>query len=308
MMKKIALISSFCNDENKINVLVSNMKKLKEMNFDILLLSPIHLDKEVTNYCDYYFFTKDNPVYNWPQRGWNFWRTFFLDGKHVRISKTVSDYGWASLNQIKQLNAIALNLDYDYYYHLIYDLKIDEKNIKYFSEPHDRLVFPSKRGETIWGVGLHLMIFNKNYLKIFNNHIREESYNSIKMNESVFDWLHKVVNIIPLQVAETPAEDEIYLYENEDIFNYSKENGFKFFIDKNDKTLEPIKILFYDVREEFKLLLPQNDIVEVINRDCIVELGFNKFNMKQILLQLNEKNTDITQLISEVKHNTLEFL
>ena len=307
-MKKIALISSFCNDENKINVLISNMKKLKEMNFDILLLSPIQLDTEVTKYCDYYFFTKDNPVYNWPLRGWNFWRTFYLDGNHVKVSKTVSDYGWASLNQIKQLNAIALNLDYDYYYHLIYDLKIDENIKKYFLEPNDRLVFPSKRGETIWNVGLHLMTFNKEYLKIFNNHIREESYNSIQVNESVFDWLHKIVNIIPLQVAERAVEDEIYLYENEDIFNYSTEKNFKFFIDKNDKTLEPIKILFYDVRQELKLLLPQNDRIEFINRDCIIELGFNKMDMRQVFIQVGDKIINITQDIFEVKHNTLEFL
>jgi hypothetical protein len=307
-MKKIALISSFCNDENKINVLISNIKKLKEMNFDILLLSPIHLETEVIKYCDYYFFTKDNPVYNWPFRGWNFWRTFYLDEKHIKISKTVSDYGWASLNQIKQLNAIALNLDYDYYYHLIYDLKIDEGNTKYFLQPNDRLVFPSKRGETIWNVGLHLMVFNKNYLKIFNDHISEESYNSIQFNESVFDWLYKIVNIIPLKVAESAVEDEIYLYENEDIFNYSTENRFKFFIDKNDKTLEPIKILFYDVRDELKLLLPQNNRIEFINRDCIIELGFNKLDMKQVFIQVEDKITDITELILEVKHNTLEFL
>ena len=307
-MKKIALISSFCNDENKTNVLISNIKKLKEMNFDILLISPIHLDTEVIKYCDYYFFTKDNPVYNWPLRGWNFWRTFYLDEKHVKISNTVSDYGWASLNQIKQLNAVALNLDYDYYYHLIYDLKIDEDIIKYFLEPSDRLVFPSKRGETIWKVGLHLMIFNKEYLKIFNNHIREESYNSIEEIESVFDWLYKIVNIIPLKVAESAVEDEIYLYENEDIFNYSTENRFKFFIDKNDKTLEPIKILFYDVKEGLKLLLPQNNRIEFINRDCIIELGFNKLDMKQVFIQVEDKITDITELILEVKHNTLEFL
>jgi hypothetical protein len=30
--------------------------------------------------------------------------------------------------------------------------------------------------------------------------------------------------------------------------------------------------------------------------------------MKQVLLQVKEKITDITKLISEVKHNTLEFL
>lgn len=307
-MKKLALISSFCNDENKINVLISNMKKLKEMGFDILLLSPIQLDTEVTKYCDYYFYTKDNPVYNWPFRGWNFWKTFYLGERHVKISKTVSDYGWASLNQIKQLNAIALNLDYNYYYHLIYDLKIDENITKYFLEPKDRLVFPSKRGETIWNVGLHLIIFNKDYLKIFNNHIREESYNSIQENESVFDWLYKIVNIIPLQVAERAVEDEIYLYENEDIFNYSTDKNFKFFIDKNDKTLGPIKLLFYDVRKEIKLLLPQNDRIEFINRDCVVDLEFNKMDMREVFIQVDDKITDITQVIFEVKHNTLEFL
>lgn len=307
-MKKLALISSFCNDETKINVLVRNMEKLKEMNFDILLISPIHLDIEVTKYCDYYFFTKDNPVYSWPIRGWNFWRTFYMDGKHIKISKTVSDYGWASLNQIKQLNAIALNLEYDYYYHIIYDLKIDDTIIKYFLEPKNKLVFPSKRGETIWNVGLHLMIFDKSYLKIFDNHIREESYNSILYNESVFDWLSKVVNIIPLQIAEDAVEDEIYIYENEDIFNYSTEESFKFFIDKNDKTLEPIKILFYDVRTNLKLLLPQLERMEFIYGDCIIDLGFNKFDIKDVLIQKDDKIIDITKIIYDIKHNTLEFL
>jgi hypothetical protein len=130
----------------------------------------------------------------------------------------------------------------------------------------------------------------------------------------------------PLHFLEEPQEDKtikqtavntiiifivailIYLYENEDIFNYSTENRFKFFIDKNDKTLEPIKILFYDVRDELKLLLPQNNRIEFINRDCIIELGFNKLDMKQVFIQVEDKITDITELILEVKHNTLEFL
>ena len=37
-MKKLALISSYCNDANKKNVLVSNILKLKEFGFDMVLV------------------------------------------------------------------------------------------------------------------------------------------------------------------------------------------------------------------------------------------------------------------------------
>jgi glycosidase len=43
-MKKLALISSFCDTEEKKNVLTENLDILKNLNIDTLLISPIQSD------------------------------------------------------------------------------------------------------------------------------------------------------------------------------------------------------------------------------------------------------------------------
>jgi hypothetical protein len=308
-MKKLALISSYCDSQEKIDVLIKNIKKIKEKNIDVLVISPFPLDVNVVKNMDYFFVTKDNPVYEWPKKGWNFWQQQMLGGKVVTISKTVSDYGWASLHQVKTLNNIGITLDYDYYYHLIYDLKITDTVLHYFNQEHDKLVFPSKRNETIWDVGLHFMIFNKQNLNIFNSYITEESYNSIPTEESVFDWLKKVVNLLPIKIATTPVEDEIYLYENEDIFDYSPSKKIKLFIEKNDLTYGDIKLFFYGITTEIPVKLQiSNQMETIITQPQIVNLGFNKFNMKTVNLYIQDELFDLTETIKKVKHNTLDIL
>ena len=62
MNKKVALISSFCDSENKIAILNENIKKLKDNNLDVMLISPLVLPEETVKLCDYFFYTKDNVI------------------------------------------------------------------------------------------------------------------------------------------------------------------------------------------------------------------------------------------------------
>jgi hypothetical protein len=309
-IKKVALISSFCNDQEKINVLNKNIDIIKELGLDIIVLSPFFLPKEIVDKCDYFFVTKDNPVYEWPKKGWNFWRETLYKGRTLKISKTVSDYGWAGVHQIKQLNELALNFDYTHYYHLIYDLKItDSVKLQFDQHPPDKIVFPSKRGETIWKVGLHLMIFNKENLRKFNNFITEESYNTIDKLDSSFDWLAKVVDLMPINIGNFPVEDEIYIFENTDIYNYSPADRVKFFIEKNDKTQASIKLYFYEVDDvKVELYIYEDDRHVSVRNGDIVDLNFNKFNFKEVVLVIDNKTYNITDTIKNVKHNTLDIL
>ena len=71
-MKKIALISTFCDTDEKIYTLINNIKKLKEVGLDTLVISPIKLPSRIIEISDFVFFTKENPVFNWPQRGFTF--------------------------------------------------------------------------------------------------------------------------------------------------------------------------------------------------------------------------------------------
>ena len=57
-MKKIALISTFCDTEEKQNVLYENIVKLKEFGVDVMALSPnfITLPQHIISSCDYFFY------------------------------------------------------------------------------------------------------------------------------------------------------------------------------------------------------------------------------------------------------------
>ena len=72
-MKKIALISTFCNTPEKVHILVENVKILKSLGVDVMVNSFISLEPEIINYFDFYFQTKENPLLRWPERANTFW-------------------------------------------------------------------------------------------------------------------------------------------------------------------------------------------------------------------------------------------
>ena len=46
-MKKIVLITSFCNNEEKINVLENNLTTIKNLGLDTILYTAIHLPEKI---------------------------------------------------------------------------------------------------------------------------------------------------------------------------------------------------------------------------------------------------------------------
>jgi hypothetical protein len=205
---------------------------------------------------------------------------------------------------VKQLSEIALNLGYDQFFHMIYDLKIDENVIEGFNSNKDFSIYPSKRGDIIWQTGLHYMIFNRENLKEFISQISLESYMSEKDSDA-FEWLRILKEKLPYTTEITPVEDLIYFYENLDLFNYSPTDKFKFYVEKNDETAEPIKLLFYEMKgQEIKVKV--DDKVEIVNTDKLVNLGFNKTNYHTVILEMDSVEYDITDIIKKVKHNTIK--
>jgi hypothetical protein len=153
------------------------------------------------------------------------------------------------------------------------------------------------------------MIFSKENLRKFTSFITEESYNTIDKLDSSFDWLAKIVDLMPIKIGDFPVEDEIYIFENTDIYNYSPVEKVKYFIEKNDKTQANIKLYFYDIEGSSVdvYVYEDNKHTSVKNGD-IVDLNFNKFNFKEVVLTINNRTYNITNTIREVKHNTLDIL
>lgn len=308
-MKKIALISTFCDDERKINVLSKNIDKLKEMELDVLIISPIELPTFIIQKADYCFFTKDNPVLEWPEKAMFAWSDLTYNGKTIKITKTYSDYGWAGLYQVRKMSEIALTFDYDVFYHMIYDLIIDDNVIEGINSNRVCNVYPSQREDIIWQVGLHFMIFDRKNLIEFISHITLESYLSAQGGDA-FVWLHQLKEIFNYTQETTPVFDEIYYYEGHDFFNSSPISGLKFFVEKNDETSENIKLFFYEIESPINIFISINgDISQYdINKFDIIDLGFNKSNICNVLIYYNQKEYDITKILTKIKHNTLNYL
>jgi SAM-dependent methyltransferase len=305
-LNKVALISTFCDTQEKLDVLEKNIKIVKSHNLDVIAISPFNLPESITKLCDYVFVTKDNPVLEWPVRSMYAWRKVTLNGKLHTIARTYPDYGFAGLTQIKQLSEIALNFGYNQFYHMIYDLKIDENVIDGFNSDKTCSVYPSKRGDSNWEAGLHYMIFDKNNLSKFISQITLENYLSLKDSHS-FEWLKSIQSVVGYNVEPIAVEDEIYYYEGFDFFNFSPIKGLKFFIEKNDETLTPIKLLFYENQfdTEIKIKVGETINVGVINDYAIFDLGFNKLNPQQVTITVDSVEYDITNIILNLKHSFL---
>jgi SAM-dependent methyltransferase len=306
--KKVALISSFCDNQEKIDVLEKNIKIIKSHNLDVIVISPFNLPEHITNQCDYFLITKDNPILDWPKRAMYAWRGLNFNGTKYNLAKTYPDYGFAGLTQIKQLSQIALGLDYNQFYHMIYDIKINENVIEGFYSDRDNSVYPSKRKDDVWPVGLHYLIFNKENLINFISHINLETYLGVK-NGDAFAVLHSLQAKLNYVIEKTPVEDEIYYYENTDFFNFSPIEDLKFFIENNDQNPATIKILFYDIvgEKEIKLKIGETETIHTVRSLYLIDLGFDKFNIQPVTIESDNVIYDITEIIKNIKHSTLKI-
>jgi len=309
-MKKIVLISTFCDTQEKLDILEKNIKTIKSFNMDVMIISPFYLEKNIVELCDYFFLTKDNPVLDWPQKSMMQWSIVFYNNKQYKFSRTYPDYGFSGLSQVKQLSDIAINLNYEQYHHIIYDLIIDQNVIDGFLSDKTCNVYPSKRGDMIWPVGLHYMIYNKEKLIEFTSHISLENYLSCNDGDA-FVWLLNLQHIIGYQIEETPVQDVIDFYRDFDFFNYSTIPGVKMFVDKNDwmfnQDVDTINLVFYDTFKDIKVFIDGVDSHYSVNNFLIIDLKFNKTNYKNVVLEVDSVQYDITKTIIDIKHNVIEY-
>jgi len=314
-MKKVAMISGFCDSQKKIDVLEKNIKIIKSHNVDVIVISPFFLPKNIVDICDYFFITKDNPILEWPVKSMIYKRFWSYKEKKYRVGRSYPDYGFAALYQHKQLGEIALNLDYDKFYYTVYDLKIDNNVINgLISNDKVNNIYSFKRNESFWRTSLHFLIFNRENLKNFIFEITLEKYLKQKDGD-VEKWIGNLQTKLNYVVEEIPVTDEIYYYENLDFFNYSPVEDFKFFIEKNDETLGNIKLLFYGFLGEKEINIKigeETDSLFVYGESTnklyihdmyIYDLGFNKDYNKSVILEYNSINYDLTDTIKKIKHN-----
>ena len=115
-MKRIVLISTFCNTEEKQDILYGTLTKIKNLGLDTMIICPnfIKLKENIITLSDFVFYTKENPLLSWPIRQYTHWfEKEITENRICTFHEGHVDYGWAALYQIKKLSQIALTFDYD---------------------------------------------------------------------------------------------------------------------------------------------------------------------------------------------------
>jgi hypothetical protein len=306
-MKKVALISTYCNTEEKLSVLERNLEILKNNGIDTIAISPILLPLKLIEKCTHFIYTSENPVLDWPIKAISQWTII----GNYKFHRTYGDYGWAGLNQVKRLGEFAINYDYDLFYHMIYDLHIDG-NVEAELQRNDKnIIYPSTRGSNIWPYSLHLMVYDKTSLGKLNSLISLESYLKHDRGDA-FYWLEKVAAIIPCESTGIPVRDEIDYYENFDFFNYSPSPDFKMFFQKVDSlwngNKETLKIIFYGFSDEKK--------IEIIVNGISYSNNFNEYDIYdtwklpddvwELKLSYKDDLFNITETYNTIKINDIE--
>jgi len=255
-MKKIALLSTFCDTPEKIRVIMENARILRSLGVDVMVNSPIHLDSEVVQEFDFYFKNKENPVLTWPERALATWRIQTNKmGQSIRISRGMKEYGWAALYQIKKLSGIALSYDYDIFYHMNYDILLDEElQNEILSESRNK-IYPVRDERVqghVWQGSPLLSSFDKETLQKVEEDITKERYKEYSIAEDfVYSWVEK----FGLTHSTYYAKDRITLGNDSEIFSeivekdvldYSKNPEYKFFWSKGDGNL---KFLLWNFKE-----------------------------------------------------------
>jgi hypothetical protein len=298
-MKKIVLISSYCDTDEKISILKNNIDTIKSLGLDVMLNSPLSLPLDLINKCDYFFLTKDNPILEWPQKAVYVWNSSVINGKNITKNRCFSDYGWANIYQIKKLSEFALTYDYDQFFHIIYDLIIDDVVIEGFKSDKKCNFYHFHEHN----VSLHLIIFDRDHLIKFLEQLTLEQYLNIGgIAEQWLDSLLKM-NFFDYIIEDSFVDDKVLFHGHSDLHNYSNINGLKFFIIKN--TFEQnVRLFFYENEDDLEIII--NDYVNFFQNGDFIDLG-DKNNISKIIITYNEQSQDITELINSIIHNTIDI-
>ena len=127
----------------------------------------------------------------------------------------------------------------------------------------------------------------------------------------VMHFIGYIQPIIGYEIEGTPVEDAIYFYQEFDFFNYSEIPDVKMFVHKNDWIFNPdvdtIKLVFYDTFKDIKVFIDDVERQYNVNELLIVDLEFNKTNYKNVVLEVDSVQYDITNTIIDINHNAIEY-
>lgn len=309
-MKRLVLISSYCDTEEKINILKENLIEYKKLGLDTLLISPIDLGKEIFELCDYYFNTKENPLISYPEWIFFWWRITELNNiGTVKLQRGYPDYGWAALLQTKRLLQLGIILEYDILIHTIYDLDLNEETKEKILHEGRNMIF--KRRElpnNIVETSLHLIILNKETANNFQNEITYSMYHQIGSN--VENFIANLKIKFEIESSDIVVEDRINFYQNWNHFDLSINNKYKIFFSKNLHINRNFDIVIYDIKEfiNFEILINEKKWTYSTNENFILNTGILCKDISSFKIKIDNSEDDYLDNLSILEWSAIETL
>jgi len=296
-MNKIALINTYCDSEEKLNTLREMINEFKSLNVDIFVYSPLKLPEDIENICKFLFYTDENPILRYPVRGQNFWWRYRANNfRYVKLERMTADYGWASLYQFKKLANFALTYEYDIFYLVIYDVKIDDyiKNVIKNNEVniiHSRKSLVDERD--VFPHSLHFTPLDRETLIKVEKYFDYDKYINTpdKAAEDIAILWEKELG---LAVSEKFIYDKIKV--STDLYNFSKDVRYKLYAN-NDKG--EFKFIFRTTKDVNKIIVNDKVFEENIEDNFLHLTGYNVKEIETFKVITKDGEQDYTDLIKQ---------
>jgi len=304
-MKKLFLISSFCDNEEKIKVLHDNIVRIKELGHDILLLSPIDLPNDITNKTNFYFRTKENPVSTIEEKTYIHWKRLTDE---YRLERFFPEYGWAALYQNKKLSQIGLTFDYDIYYHIIYDTKINDELIKQINNNTVNEYYSnvSTNGD-INKFSLHFIPLNRDGLIKFEKFLNKEDYNG--SDDLTHDYMLKWANKYEIPKNDYIVEEYINYYTDINFFSIYDGNEVNVFFEKFELNQKTNKIVCYDIKDnDVKVIVNDNMVFSNFEETKPVETNLLSSEINKVVVSINDVDYNCTENYNKIGRTKLFYL
>jgi hypothetical protein len=303
-MKKICLISTYCDTEEKKQILTKNIQKIKSINLDVMIFTPISLPNEIYDLCDYVIISKENPVFDWPLKAYGLWKKFLVDDCEVFMSTTFRDYGYANLNQYKRMGEFAIKYNYDHFFFMIYDVVITDDVIRILQEEENNLFYKSGRNDQVWNLGLHLISLDKTKIIEFTNLINQEDYLSDSTDDA-FSFIVKKNSQLDMEISDIVIYDDVDLFTNENIWEKKLNKDISYFIHRNDED-SFIKLVFYGFPDELEVEVQYNNFIKFFSVKEYDEIEIKEKNFDWFKIKVQENYYEISNVINNIKWNSFE--
>jgi hypothetical protein len=305
-MKNIIAITTYCNTEEKINILIDNINSIRKIckDFEIVIQANFPLPEYVQKMVDFYIYKDLNFLSG---KEIILWFNHFIFNK--QFNYFIKDYGFSVLSMMKNIASFFYN--YDRVLIINYDVIMNPIFIDefYSNYEYDLLAYSFHPRQD--HISLNLMNFNpKKFIDIISNYINYDNY--FNTNEIVEQYFFGIVNKSEINYNMISGELVIDKINHSD-YNVANKNDFFIneYIFYNDNLLQiylwnfyqnkRIKILKLNIDGNIFYLQNDNELFEFylrydknIKNATIIEINNETVNIP--LKVLDSENAEIKKI------------